>query len=68
MFPYRWVLRRYVQEMLKQGYDVLSSDADVAWLRNPLPYFGKLIGLHPARTPTRTQRTAEGSPAAISLS
>lgn len=36
--------------MLKNGYDVLSSDADVAWLRNPLPYLGKLIGLHPART------------------
>lgn len=40
---------RYVQEMLKEGYDVLSSDADVAWMRDPRPYFGKLIGLHPVR-------------------
>lgn len=38
----------YVHDMLSAGFDVLSSDADVAWLRDPMPYFGELLKAHPA--------------------
>jgi hypothetical protein len=41
----RWYL---ISELTALGYDVFSSDADVALLRNPLPYFGTLMREHPA--------------------
>lgn len=37
-----------VAPLLRFGLHVLLSDVDVAWMRNPLPYFSTLLSLHPA--------------------
>ena len=37
-----------VAPLLGYGVDVLLSDADVAWIRNPLPYFAAARRAHPA--------------------
>ena len=37
-----------VAPLLSYGVDVLLSDADVAWIRNPLPYFAAARRAHPA--------------------
>lgn len=41
----RW---HYVRRFLGFGFDSLTSDADIAWVRDPLPYLGALLALHPA--------------------
>lgn len=35
-----------VVQVLKAGYSVLVSDADVVWIRNPLPLFAQLAATH----------------------
>ena len=37
-----------VKPLLLSGLDVLISDSDIAWLRNPLPYFVAAKKAHPA--------------------
>jgi Nucleotide-diphospho-sugar transferase len=37
-----------VSQLMAWGYDVLSTDPDVAFLRNPLPYMSALVLNHPA--------------------
>ena len=41
----RWYM---VSQLMAWGYDVLSTDPDVAFLRNPLPYMSALVLNHPA--------------------
>jgi hypothetical protein len=41
----RWYM---VSQLMSWGYDVMSTDPDVAFLRNPLPYFSALMLNHPA--------------------
>ena len=36
-----------VLPLLRFGYDVLLSDSDIGWFRNPLPYFTALRRAHP---------------------
>jgi hypothetical protein len=40
----RWF---YVRDFLHAGYDVLNSDPDVAFLRNPVPHLARLVRAHP---------------------
>lgn len=40
----RWY---YVRDWLAAGYDVLSTDPDVAFLRNPVPHLARLTRAHP---------------------
>jgi hypothetical protein len=40
----RWF---YVKNWLSDGYDVLSTDPDVAFLRSPLPHLARLARAHP---------------------
>jgi hypothetical protein len=41
----RWY---YVADVAAFGFDTLSTDPDVALLRNPMAYFGTLFAAHPA--------------------
>ena len=40
----RW---SYVKQINAWGFDVLSSDPDIAFVRDPRPYFGELLRKHP---------------------
>ena len=40
----RW---SYVQQINAWGFDALSSDPDIAFIRDPRPYFGELLRKHP---------------------
>ena len=44
----RWTLRWVgLARLLDLGINVLLSDTDVVWLRNPAPYFAAVLALHP---------------------
>ena len=44
----RWTLRWVgLARLLDLGVNVLLSDTDVVWLRNPAPYFAAVLALHP---------------------
>lgn len=64
----RWF---HVAALLLTGARVLVSDADVAWLGNPVPYLRRLEEAHPkmdfaissdAQAPTDGRRLADGAP------
>jgi hypothetical protein len=38
----------YAQQFMQWGFDVIYSDPDVVFVRNPVPYFGALFQKHPA--------------------
>ena len=57
----RWSV---VQELLSWGYDVVSSDPDVAFVQNVVPYFAALYQKHPevdvlSMSDASTSKTAE---------
>lgn len=53
----RWF---YAAEVLQAGFDLLSSDPDVAFARPPLPYLGALLAAHPAADVLATRRAGRG--------
>jgi Nucleotide-diphospho-sugar transferase len=38
---------RAIRSILREGFSVVSSDIDVSWLRNPLPYLSEILNHYP---------------------